>query len=580
MTITVTCMNGHKLKAKEALVGKKVPCPKCGAVVLIEAPAEEMLVDLGTFAVEEDTKPSGDQDDPFGNLGVDTESQTPSHADFGTLSGLPQGDPFAGVDFGNLSSGFQPTNQSSGMQQSGVRTQPSNSPSVDDNPKSKWLAAAILGSVGVLSGLAIGIPVLTWMLSGDHGNNTAQSSVSKSKPLPQLVESKVLLEEFMNGARRFKAAEFGYSDFNNIPKDKQAAFEEAVASQRVKLEQELKRLREVFPEFLFLTPDEDKRLAGGEEIEITKKRWEILNNAESAIFDGERSEVEHQSQATPAMLELLSQRSILIFREKFKNLKSIDQIKWNRLKEIEASWPNASSMFERLDQPVDEKKLDLVALDKSLRMVGIGILNYESQYGAIPSPDGFPLVKTGGLSWRVAILGTLGYPELYKEFRLDEPWDSEHNKMLLAKMPSEFKTPQATKEGFTTIISTMGVESVMRKGQPRSARTLEPNPSRHAMVVAGGTDTAIPWTCPDEKSFDSGFGIKDFGADSPLIVLFADGSRRKLPATLSDEQVQSLVFIQRKLGLPETFESMCPLLEHEYNARDEMIYHLRRLEPR
>ncbi|MEZ6137529.1 MAG: hypothetical protein R3C53_21790 [Pirellulaceae bacterium] len=37
MTLTATCSNGHKLKAKEKLAGKRVKCPKCGEPVKIPA---------------------------------------------------------------------------------------------------------------------------------------------------------------------------------------------------------------------------------------------------------------------------------------------------------------------------------------------------------------------------------------------------------------------------------------------------------------------------------------------------------------------------------------------------------------
>jgi hypothetical protein len=39
------------------------------------------------------------------------------------------------------------------------------------------------------------------------------------------------------------------------------------------------------------------------------------------------------------------------------------------------------------------------------------------------------------LSWRVALLPFIEQQELYKEFKLDEPWDSEHNKKLIERMP-------------------------------------------------------------------------------------------------------------------------------------------------
>src|SRR5439155_26328316 len=54
---------------------------------------------------------------------------------------------------------------------------------------------------------------------------------------------------------------------------------------------------------------------------------------------------------------------------------------------------------------------------------------------AIYSKDG----KTPLLSWRVALLLHIGQQQLYQEFKLDQPWDSEHNKKLIAKMPKIYE---------------------------------------------------------------------------------------------------------------------------------------------
>ena len=51
------------------------------------------------------------------------------------------------------------------------------------------------------------------------------------------------------------------------------------------------------------------------------------------------------------------------------------------------------------------------------------------------------------LSWRVDILPFIEQDTLYKEFHLDEPWDSEHNKKLLAKMPKVFRAPGSKASG-------------------------------------------------------------------------------------------------------------------------------------
>jgi RNA polymerase sigma factor (sigma-70 family) len=63
---------------------------------------------------------------------------------------------------------------------------------------------------------------------------------------------------------------------------------------------------------------------------------------------------------------------------------------------------------------------------------------YHDVHGHFPADirgkDGKPL-----LSWRVAILPYLEQQELYKQFRLTESWDSEHNLKLLARMPEVYR---------------------------------------------------------------------------------------------------------------------------------------------
>nr|MCU0710083.1 DUF1559 domain-containing protein [Pirellula sp.] len=70
----------------------------------------------------------------------------------------------------------------------------------------------------------------------------------------------------------------------------------------------------------------------------------------------------------------------------------------------------------------------------SMKQIGLAFHNFESAYRtfvpqALASKDGTKL-----LSWRVLILQYLGEQELYQQFKLDEPWDSPHNKKLIEKM--------------------------------------------------------------------------------------------------------------------------------------------------
>ena len=44
-------------------------------------------------------------------------------------------------------------------------------------------------------------------------------------------------------------------------------------------------------------------------------------------------------------------------------------------------------------------------------------------------------------SWRVLILPYLDRPDLYAEYRFDEPWDGPNNIKLLQTMPKTYELP-------------------------------------------------------------------------------------------------------------------------------------------
>jgi uncharacterized protein (TIGR03067 family)/prepilin-type processing-associated H-X9-DG protein len=78
----------------------------------------------------------------------------------------------------------------------------------------------------------------------------------------------------------------------------------------------------------------------------------------------------------------------------------------------------------------------------NLKQIGLAIHSYHDAYKKLPthaiySKDG----KTPLLSWRVTILPYVEAGALYQEFKLDEAWDSPHNKKLIAKIPPVYAAP-------------------------------------------------------------------------------------------------------------------------------------------
>jgi hypothetical protein len=106
-----------------------------------------------------------------------------------------------------------------------------------------------------------------------------------------------------------------------------------------------------------------------------------------------------------------------------------------------ASSERASMRIESL--PFMPGAADQARSTNNLKQIALAMHNYLSVYNTFPpayiaSKDGKPL-----LSWRVQILPYIEEGRLYEEFHLDEPWDSEHNKALVAKMPKIYAPPAA-----------------------------------------------------------------------------------------------------------------------------------------
>ncbi|HSQ58460.1 MAG TPA: family 16 glycoside hydrolase, partial [Gemmata sp.] len=144
-----------------------------------------------------------------------------------------------------------------------------------------------------------------------------------------------------------------------------------------------------------------------------------------------------------------------------------------------------------------------------LRQIGIATHGYSDTHGSLPPaklpnhPDYFDAEGRPHLSWRVHILPFLDQEPLYKKFHLNEPWDSEHNKKLLAEMPAVFKTTlDPTK---TTILSVVGEGTAYegKNGLKMADIAAGDGTSSTAYVVDVGADKAVPWTKPQDMQFDA-----------------------------------------------------------------------------
>jgi len=137
----------------------------------------------------------------------------------------------------------------------------------------------------------------------------------------------------------------------------------------------------------------------------------------------------------------------------------------------------------------------------NLKQLALAMHAYHDNNGRLPAQDGTsPDRPKGALSWRVHLLPFIEQEALYKEFKLDEPWDSDHNKKLIAKMPSTYASPFASDPPNQTRYKVFsGSGAVVYPGSKTRLTDIADGTSNTILIVGGGRP--VIWTQPDDVPF-------------------------------------------------------------------------------
>ena len=137
--------------------------------------------------------------------------------------------------------------------------------------------------------------------------------------------------------------------------------------------------------------------------------------------------------------------------------------------------------------------------------------------------------RKSALSWRMFILPYVEEDKLYKEFHLDEPWDSKHNIKLVDRMPKIFAPPRGKAEKDQTFYQMFSGKSCLLQadgvGVPFAKIT---DGLSNTFMVAEAAKPVI-WSKPDDMVFD-GKTVPKLGGmfDGMSHVLMGDGSVRRI----------------------------------------------------
>jgi hypothetical protein len=167
---------------------------------------------------------------------------------------------------------------------------------------------------------------------------------------------------------------------------------------------------------------------------------------------------------------------------------------------------------------------------KNQRRLAIALHGYHDAKGRFPAVANFDNQNKPLLSWRVHLLPYLDQDKLYKEFHLDEPWDSEHNKKLIAKMPAVFANPANPKlaaDGKTTYVAPVHPTAIFTGEKEGSRMTdITDGTSNTVLLVDVVPADAVTWTRPEDLKLDPKQPANSLNVrhDGTYLFLFADGS--------------------------------------------------------
>lgn len=155
----------------------------------------------------------------------------------------------------------------------------------------------------------------------------------------------------------------------------------------------------------------------------------------------------------------------------------------------------------------------------NMKLLHTAMLSYEIANGALPpaytvDSNGKPLH-----SWRVLILPYMEQSELYESIRLDEPWDSAHNRRFTTRMPEVFRCPGCARcashtenpwrlpgANCTNYFAVVGDEAAMLPDEPRPLHDIADSVSQTLLLVEAA-DRSVNWMQPKDLSLEEAIEV-------------------------------------------------------------------------
>lgn len=178
----------------------------------------------------------------------------------------------------------------------------------------------------------------------------------------------------------------------------------------------------------------------------------------------------------------------------------------------------------------------------NIKQIMLALHNYHQVHKHFPpaivlGPDG----KTPH-SWRVELLPFLDQQALYDSYKMNEPWDSEHNKKIADTLVPVYHNPNAENPKNASYFVVVGKNTPFGTKEGVSFAEMTDGTSKIIAIVEANRD--IPWSKPEDISFD-GKKLPDFGGfhDGGYHTGLCDGSVHFISSRIDPETLIGLLTI-------------------------------------
>ncbi len=183
----------------------------------------------------------------------------------------------------------------------------------------------------------------------------------------------------------------------------------------------------------------------------------------------------------------------------------------------------------------------------NLKQIALGFHNFHDTYKRLPNSRNLadksqqPGSSDHPHSWRVALLPFLGHADLYGMYHFDEPWDSEHNKTLLGKMPVIYRHPDEPADSTNSCyFAITGPETIFTR-EKISFATITDGTSNTILAVEA--KRRIPWTKPEDLPYAADKELPKLGGfhAEGYNAALCDGSVRFIAKAINKQVLRALM---------------------------------------